>query len=168
MGTSTLKAVVAATPLEEKVKLLVGTGPDFPDLTKTPKPEPGMFVPPADLLPGASGTSYAITSAGITPMVLCDGPAGMRILPQRSGDSKTYYCTAFPVGVLLASTWDTERVKQVGAAMGNEVLEYGADVLLAPAINIHRNPLCGRNFEYYSEDPLVAGNIAAAMINGLQ
>jgi beta-glucosidase len=169
LGKSSVKAVVKAMTLEEKVKLVVGTGGDLPDLTGVKKNEtavPAMST--VDLVPGAAGTSYVIPRLGITPMVLTDGPAGLRIQPQRPNDSKTYYCTAFPVATLLASTWDTELVKKVGSAMGNEVLEYGSDVLLAPAINIHRNPLCGRNFEYYSEDPLLAGNIAAAMINGVQ
>lgn len=162
LGEASIDEVIAAMTLEEKAHLVVGTG------MKGFSGDSAVIGATKSLVPGAAGTSYPIERLGIPAVVLADGPAGLRIEPTREGDTATYYCTHFPIGTLLASTWDQNLVEQVGKAIGNEVLEYGADVLLAPALNIHRNPLCGRNFEYYSEDPVVAGKIAAAYVRGVQ
>jgi beta-glucosidase len=181
LGKDPVKKVIVAMTLEEKASLVVGTGmrmPGGPPPSGTPGTTPVNAPANAtsgpvigrtqSLVDGAAGTTYAIPRLGITPMVETDGPAGVRINPTRENDNKTYYCTAFPVGTLLASTWDVDLVNKVGQAMGNEVLEYGNDILLGPGMNIHRNPLCGRNFEYYSEDPYVTGKIAAAMVKGIE
>jgi len=162
LGSDSIDDVINAMTREEKVHLLIGTGMNVGSNSDAVVGETRSIVP------GAAGTTYPIPRLGIPSVVLADGPAGLRINPTREGDSATYYCTHFPIGTLLACTWDTTLVANVGRAIGNEVLEYGADVLLAPALNIHRNPLCGRNFEYYSEDPVVSGNIAAAYVKGIQ
>ena len=158
-----IDAIIKEMTNAEKVELLIGTG------------MPGIEVltgPVGDskqgLVPGAAGGTAAFERFGIPATVVADGPAGLRIAPTRENDKQTYYATAFPVGTALASTWNQQLLEQVGKAMGNEVKEYGVDVLLAPALNIHRNPLNGRNFEYYSEDPLVSGKTAAAVVNGIQ
>ncbi len=188
LGKASVKQVVAAMTLEEKAKLVVGTGMNFPGMPPggpgAPAAAPAVpgqpqgVAPPGpagtvigqtkSLVDGAAGTTFGIPRLGINPSVVADGPAGVRISPTREKDNNTYYCTAFPVGTLLASTWNTDLVNQVGQAMGNELLEYGIDVLLGPGLNIQRNPLCGRNFEYYSEDPYVTGKLAAAMVNGVE
>ena len=153
--------VLKAMTLEEKAKLLVGGANTFFG-------DQAAVGSEADLVAGAAGTSPAIPRLGIPATVLTDGPAGVRIDPTRKGTDKTFYATAFPIGSCLASTWNTELVNQVGQAIGNETKEYRCDVILGPGMNLHRNPLCGRNFEYYSEDPLLTGRIAAAYINGVQ
>ena len=166
LGKNSVKEVIAAMTLEEKVKLLVGNGFKMPGMNPPGGPVIGTTQ---DKVPGAAGTTFAIPRLGIPTIVVSDGPAGLRIDPIRNGDSsKTFYATAWPIATLLASSWDTALVKKVGVAFGSEVHEYGVDILLAPALNIHRNPLGGRNFEYYSEDPVVAGNITAAIVNGIE
>ena len=153
--------VMKAMTLEEKAKLLVGGANKFFSSSAVVGNE-------ATLVQGAAGTSPEIPRLGIPATELTDGPAGVRIDPTRKGDTQTYYATAFPIGTCLASTWNTELVGRVGEAIGNETKEYRCDVILGPGLNLHRNPLCGRNFEYYSEDPLLTGKIAAAYINGVQ
>ncbi|WP_116788693.1 beta-glucosidase family protein [Flavobacterium psychrotrophum] len=162
LGKASLDEVINAMTPEEKATLLVGPGmPGYAGLVPL-EGEPDVRVL------GQAGGTRAIPRLGIPETVVADGPAGLRIQPKRKNNPNTFYATAFPVGTLLASTWNPELIEAVGKAMGEEVKEYGVDVLLAPALNIHRNPLNGRNFEYYSEDPLVAGKIASAYIKGIQ
>ncbi len=160
---STVKQVVAAMTVEQKAKLVTGMGMIMPGPTanndkKNKKDDSATLaalnslLPPPDAddknipekVPGAAGRTHGFKQFGVPIITVSDGPAGVRISPIRNNDaSKTYYATAWPVGTLLASTWDTALVKKVGVAFGNEVKEYGIDVLLAPALNIHRNPLGG-------------------------
>ncbi len=189
LGKSPLKDVVKALTLEEKARLVVGMGfkmdgiiPPSGNNTKPAGTKDTIIslsafgIPPIDSadnipekVPGAAGRTHSVARLGIPSITVSDGPAGVRILPIRKGDSAmTYYATAFPSGTLLASSWDTAAVRKLGNSFGNEIREYGVDVILGPALNIHRNPLGGRNFEYYSEDPLVAGYISAAIITGIQ
>jgi len=147
--------------MEEKIRLLKGTG--FKSGIGIGKPDESLGGAAS-----AVGTTVSISRLGIPILYFSDGPAGIRIQPIGGKDALPYFCTAFPIGTLLASTWDTDLVEEVGTAMGNEAKEYGIDVILGPGANIHRNPLCGRNFEYYSEDPVLSGEIGAAMVNGIE
>ena len=158
LNENNIDAIVSEMTIEEKCELIVGGRAE-------------MFKPNAYKkvkAPGAAGVINEIPRLGIPATVLSDGPAGVRIRPHRPGDDRTFFCTGFPIGSLISSTWNTELVLEAGKTMGSEAKEYGIDILLTPGINIHRNPLCGRNFEYYSEDPLLSGKIAAAMINGVE
>ena len=139
--------ILRALTVEEKANLLVGVNSD-------------LYVA------GVANGTRPVERLGIPPSIFSDGPAGVRIDPNRDPEKRV--ATGFPVGTLLASSWDTELVEKMTSAMGNEVLVYGIDALLAPGMNIHRNPLCGRNFEYFSEDPVLSGCIAAAYVRGIQ
>lgn len=136
--------LIAVLSVEDKVKLVVGVGR-------------------AKEVPGAAGETRSVRD--VKPISLTDGPSGVRI--EGSGDL-WYYATAFPAPIMLASTWNPEVVEEVGKAMGEEAKYYNISVLLAPGLNIHRHPLCGRNFEYFSEDPLLSGVMAAAFVRGVQ
>lgn len=162
LGKDPIEKVINAMTLDEKLDLLIGSGGNA-------KTEASATIGNSSVLVlGAAGQLNAIPRLGIPNTVLADGPAGLRIQPKRDGTTKTFYCTHFPIETVMSSTWNSNLVKAVGAAIGDEVKHYGVDVLLAPATNIQRNPLNGRNFEYYSEDPLLAGKITAAMITGVQ
>lgn len=151
-----VEKIISQMTVDEKIKLVVGVG------------LPGMFGNPHSRVQGAAGETYPIERLGIPSTVHADGPAGVRIDPERKNDDKKYHATAFPIATMLASSWNKDIVFEVGKAMGNEAKEYGVDFLLAPAINIQRNPLCGRNFEYYSEDPLLSEELASSFVEGVQ
>lgn len=156
--------VLKEMTLDEKAKLLVGYsfGPTYWGLPSDPDPDAGAIVL------GAAGNTAQIDRLGIPHTVLADGPAGVHISATRPDDSRTFYATGFPIGTLIASSWDTDMAHGIGDALGEEMRDYGIDVILGPGMNLMRNPMCGRNFEYFSEDPLLSGTIAAAWINGVQ
>ena len=191
LGVNSIEEVVAAMTLEEKVNMVMGNIRDYavpptaapglpvrqaPDIAKLLKDMATHQNTPLQLMTaysqgrvmGASGDGYAVERLGITPLVYADGPSGVRITPVRPQyPGQEFYCTAFPTSTLSAS-WDPALVERMTTALGEEVKEYGVDVLLAPAINIIRNPLGGRSFEYFSEDPYLAGKMATAYVNGVQ
>ena len=148
-------------------------------------------------VPGSAGETHRCAiEKGLASIVLADGPAGLRLMKyyhvdegkivpmpfefslegglfydgptDLPGERYYQYCTAIPVGTMLAQTWNTNLIQKIGAMIGKEMEYFGVTLWLAPGMNIHRNPLCGRNFEYYSEDPYVAGTMAAAMTDGVQ
>lgn len=105
------------------------------------------------------GVLQSLRAKGIKPVITTDGPSGIRL---------SACCSLLPIGTLLACSFDPQLVEEVYSAVAEEMFAKGSDVLLAPGMNIHRNPLCGRNFEYYSEDPYLTGKIAAAAVKGIQ
>ena len=105
------------------------------------------------------GVIESLRIKGVAPIITSDGPAGLRLKK---------YCALQPCGTALACTWNTDLVESLSRKIGEEMHRYGVDVQLAPGMNLHRNPLCGRNFEYFSEDPLLSGKMAAATVRGVQ
>lgn len=162
LRTDNIDEIIAAMTLEEKAQLLTGCGnAGFPG-------SGAAMGHQTKLVAGAAGVTAGIPRLGIPQTVVADGPAGVHIDAQRKGTNQTFFATGFPIGTCLASTWNLDLVQKVGEAIGNETLEYGCDAILGPGMNLHRNPLCGRNFEYYSEDPIITGLIGAAMVRGIQ
>ena len=172
-----IDAIVAKMSLEQKARLLVGSEGKNDGLSH--------------IVPGAAGWTYEIPALGIPSINLADGPVGVRINPVTSHDVKTEYdsqglpvassstsditdggnrsfCTCFPSTTALAATWDINAAALQGKCMADEAKAYGVDIILAPGINIMRNPLCGRNFEYFSEDPMLTGKLAAHLIRAIQ
>lgn len=166
-------------------------------VTGDPGKGQGMVGAAGNVVPGsAAQTSSCAEDKGVASIVLADGPAGLRLtkvynvkdgaaqmLPieaslengflyrgakEQEGEKYYQFCTAFPGGAQLAQSWDLELIETVGKAVAEEMKEFGVTLWLAPGMNIHRNPLCGRNFEYYSEDPLLSGRLAGAMTKGVQ
>jgi len=160
LGKDEVEQVIAAMTLEEKIGMVVGDG-RF--LTVESENDEKTEVPIAN-----RNSKLVIPRLGIKTTALTDGPSGINKGPAPEGATDYSYTTAFPTPTCLAASWNTDLVEQVGNAFGNELLEYDYDLVLMPALNLHRNPKGGRNFEYYSEDPLLSGKLAASMVNGLQ
>ena len=185
-GTYTMEQLVSQLTVEEMAEWCVGAARD----------NENVIGAASKFVPGAAGeTSLALAHRGVRDMINADGPAGLRLIPhfrtdaegkllpggtamggmtedfapKQEGDVDYYqYCTAIPIAWLLASSWDLELIEKCGDVVGAEMEAFGVRVWLAPGMNIHRNPLCGRNFEYYSEDPLLSGLCAAADVRGVQ
>ena len=145
--------IVKAMTLEEKCHFVLGTGMHYND---------------DDKFPGTAGSTFGVERLGIPETYCADSQQGLRMNAKRTWDHRDYYPTDFVASPTLASTWDREAAFKIGQGIGNEVREFGLDWILAPAMNLIRNPLCGRNHEYYSEDPYLSGTIAAGYVRGVQ
>ena len=156
------KDIISKMTVEEKIGMIVGDGKflNVDDL-KTIEEGKGIII-------NDQRSKLVIPRLAIRTTAMADGPAGLNRESPKEGQKDFQYTTAFPTATCLASTWNTSLVEKVGKAFGNEVLEYDFDLILAPGVNIHRNPKDGRCFEYYSEDPLLTGKMAASIVKGLQ
>lgn len=187
-GKCTVEELVAQLTVEEMATMCVGV---FYDDKKS-----SVIGSASSVVPGAAGETPSILyDRNVPKLILADGPAGVRLQPHfRTDKDHNYlpggevfgdqvnpfgpapegaidyyqYCTAIPIGWALAQSWNCPLIEEIGQMIGKEMELFGVDMWLAPAQNIHRNPLCGRNFEYYSEDPLLTGKISAAITKGVQ
>ena len=153
LRAETVDEVLNALTLEEKCHLVLGCGMHFNDEAK---------------FPGTAGSTYGVPRLGIPETYCADSQQGLRMNAKRDWDHNDYYPTDFVASMTLASTWDREAAYKVGKGIGNEVREFGLDWILSPSMNLIRNALCGRNHEYYSEDPYLSGTIAAGYVCGVQ
>ena len=153
LSATNIDEIVQTMTLEEKCHLVLGCGMHFNDEAK---------------FPGTAGSTYAIARRGIPETYCADSQQGLRMDHHRDWDHRDYYPTDFVASMTLASTWDREAAYKVGQGIGNEVKEFGLDWILSPSMNLIRDALCGRNHEYYSEDPYLSGMIAAGYVNGVQ
>ena len=154
LGPDNIPEVVSAMTTEEKIDLVVGCGAGWGN--------------PEAKFPGTAGWTYAIPRLGIPSVYFADSPVGVVMDREREYDTADYSNTFFLSSSTLASSWDVSAAEQIGAAIGEELRERGLDIILGPGINLHRNILCGRNQEYYSEDPLLSGKMGGAWIRGAQ
>jgi beta-glucosidase len=153
--------LVSRLTLEEKIAMTVGDGRFLPSTDLKLENNKELYI-------ASRNSKMLIPRLGIKTTALTDGPSGINKHAPPEGAKDYTYTTSFPTPTCLAATWNTELIEKVGQAFGNELLEYDYDLVLMPALNLHRNPRCGRNFEYYSEDPLLSGKMAATMVKGLQ
>ena len=153
LRAESIDEVLNAMTLEDKCHLVLGCGMHFNDEAK---------------FPGTAGSTFGVARLGIPETYCADSQQGLRMNAKRDWDHNDYYPTDFVASMTLASTWDREAAFKVGQGIGNEVREFGLDWILSPAMNLIRNPLCGRNHEYYSEDPYLSGTIGAGYVKGVQ
>ena len=155
LSQDNIPEIVSALSTEQKACLVVGFNSGCEGY------DPGI--------PGTGGITYPIPQFGIPSIVMMDGPVGVRLESDwKDGKGPVHFMTSFPTGLLTAASWDRTVAYKLGQGIAEECLSVGADVILGPGMNLLRNPLCGRNFEYFSEDPLLSGSIAAAYVNGVQ
>ena len=156
------RALISEMTLEEKLGLTVGDGRFVPGFNPN-NSDAGKGIIIED-----QRSKLVIPRLSIRTTTMSDGPAGLNRKARQEGEENYQYTTAFPTATCVAATWNTDLVERIGESIGNEALEYDYELLLAPGLNIHRNPKDGRAFEYYSEDPLLSGKMAAVIVRGLQ